>query len=592
MSRCYYVKEDGFVNLEAVRDNLQEMMNEGFTVKLDEYDHSEGEGGCLYIDGEAARGVHVYKEDENIVVKLNVLCNYADYVVARIILDMFNQVFEKDIIDEKDEVIHPREYFTDEKIQELQESDAKMVLISLKKIMKDSMEIFGVVRKVYFGTDIRDELLKYEDEPKTLVNIINSIIHHVQYELPDYNMPGAALIRPKDSDDEKDFKKVRMMFEGNDYILQDYDFLTIHVKEPEEEILFIDNKDLIDICPKILKKGSGFELADDFTVVFPKLEGKDWEKFVDLAREKNHKEMLEAVPAAKSVNLTPDYDPESEEEDDYQYHGNHWDCILEDPKNEINNAISESLEKSSLYGKTECDYNLDEKLHGEVAMLEYDKGDSDSPIVVRNVIATDKDNKNTLVSGYPVVRGGNLLPLKITEIKEWDNGLEAWITAELNDGRDFTFFDADYAINKDKYEVGKSYDFIIGALAYYAEEPESKGFKFEDQQAIDFKAKMGEEPEYDEEGNVKPIEFSTANLCAFLQGSHAPDEVEYISTVEDVKAVKAYGNAFWKFDVIYRSEEEDSVEVPTFVLQSKDNAELPKATQLQGILWLTGYLAK
>ncbi len=31
MSRCYYVKEDGFVNLEAVRDNLQEMMNEGFT---------------------------------------------------------------------------------------------------------------------------------------------------------------------------------------------------------------------------------------------------------------------------------------------------------------------------------------------------------------------------------------------------------------------------------------------------------------------------------------------------------------------------------------------------------------------------------
>ncbi len=183
MSRCYYVKEDGFVNLEAVRDNLQEMMNEGFTVKLDEYDQSEGEGGCLYVDGEAARGVYVYKEDENIVVKLNVLCNYADYVVARIILDMFNQVFEKDIIDEEGEVISPREYFTDEKIQELQESDAKMTLTALDKVMEDNMQIFGVVRKVYFGTDIRDELLKYENDPKTLVNIINSVIHHVQYEL-------------------------------------------------------------------------------------------------------------------------------------------------------------------------------------------------------------------------------------------------------------------------------------------------------------------------------------------------------------------------------------------------------------------------
>ena len=593
MSRCFYVKEDKFVNLEALKENIQELMNEGLTVKLDKYDFSEGEGGCLYIDGEAARGVHVYKEDKNIVVKLNILCNYADYVVAQIILGILKQIFEKDIFDDENKVIHLKKYFTDEKIQEFQESDAKMVLLSLKEIMKDSMEIFGAVRKIYFGTDIRNVLLKYEDDPKKLVNILNSIIHHVQYELPDYNMPGAALIRPKDSDDEKDFKKIRMIFEGNNYILQDYDFLLIHVKKPEEESILIDNKDLIDICSKIFKKSSGFELADDFTVVFPKLEGKNWEKFVDLARKKNHKEMLESVPAAETVNLTPDYDPESkEEEDDYQYHGNHWDCILEDPKNEINNAISESLEKSSLYGKTECDYNLDEKLHAEVAMLEYDKGDSDSSIVVRNIIAPDKDNKNTFVSGYPVVRGGNLFTLKIIEITEWDNGLEAWITAELNDGRNFTFFDADYSINKDKYETGKSYDFIIGALAYSAEEPESKGFKFEGQQAIDFKAKMGEEPEYDENGNVKPIEFSTANLCAFLQGIRAPDEVEYISTVENIKTVKAFGNSFWKFDVIYRSEDEDNVKVPIFVLQSKDNTELSKATQIQGILWLTGYLVK
>lgn len=351
MSRCYYLKSENFINLEAVQETAQKMMNEGFSIKLDVFEPSEGEGGCFYIEGEAARGIQVFYEDESIVVK--------------------------------------------------------------------------------------------------------------------------------------------------------------------------------ELAPKLFKRDSDFEFADDFTIVFPKLEGKKWKQFIELAREKNHKELLDAQTAAKTVNLTPDYDPESEEkEDDYQYHGNHWDCILENPKNEINNAISESLEKSSLYGKTECDYNLDEKLHGEVAMLEYAKGDSDFPIVVRNVIATDKDNKNTLVSGYPVVRGGNLLPLKITEIKEWDNELEGWITAEFADGRSLTFFDADYAINKDKYEIGKSYDFIIGALAYYAAEPETKGFKFEGQQAIDFKAKMGEEPEYDEDGNVKSVEFSTANLCAFLQAGHAPDEVE------------------------------------------------------------------
>ena len=481
MSRCYYLKSENFINLEAVQETAQKLMNEGFTVKLDEFEPSEGEGGCFYIEGEAARGIQVFYEDDSIVVKINTLCNYADYIMAKIILDILGNALEKEIIDEEDNVIVADEYFTDEQIQELREGDAKTVLVALKNIVKDNMQIFGVFRKIYFGQGITQELVKYEDNPKALVKVFDSIIHHVQYELPDYNMPGAALIRPKDSEDEKDFLKIRMMFEGNSYILQDYDYLMVCPDEKSEEVIFIDNDDLSEIAPQIFKKNSEFEFADDFTIVFPKLEGKAWNHFIELARNKNHKELLDAQAAAKTVNLTPDYDPDTEEEDDYQYHGNHWDCILEDAKNEIYQEISDSIEKGKPYGDTICDYNLDEKLHGKVAMLEFDNGDNDSPIVVRNVVATTKDNKLTLVSGYPVVKDGILLPLKITEIKEWDNGLEGWITAELSDGRSLTFFDADYAINKEKYEIGQSYDFILGALAYYAAEPESKGFKFEGQ---------------------------------------------------------------------------------------------------------------
>ena len=47
-----------------------------------------------------------------------------------------------------------------------------------------------------------------------------------------------------------------------------------------------------------------------------------------------------------------------------------------------------------------------------------------------------------------------------------------------------------YAVNKDKYEIGKPMDFIIGALAYFAKEPESKGFTFEGQQAIDLRQNL------------------------------------------------------------------------------------------------------
>ena len=95
---------------------------------------------------------------------------------------------------------------------------------------------------------------------------------------------------------------------------------------------------------------------------------------------------------------------------------------------------------------------------------------------------------------------------------------------------------------------------------------------------------------YDEDGNVKPVEFSTETLCAFMQTGPAPDEAEYITTVDEVKSVKAFGKSFWTFDVIYRNGDEDSVKIPAFVLQSAENESILNATQLQGLLWLVGYV--
>lgn len=415
MSRCFYLKTEYCVDFIGMQETLEMIFNCDsdsieYPVEFYELEPSEGEreAACFYIKGESAKGVQVINKEGYIIIKINSLCNYKDYKLARTILILERDFLKTQILDENNAIIIPEEYFTDERIQKLIEEDAKAV----------------------------------------------------------------------------------------------------------------------------------------------------------------------------------------EEEDNYQYHGNHWNCILDNPENDIIPLLSESIEKGSLYGHTTCDYTLEEKLHGPVAILEYDKGDRESAIVIRNVIAADNNKKsNSLVSGFPVIKGGNRITLKISKIQEWENGLEGWITAELVDGRWLTFFDTGFAINKDKYEIGKNYDFIIGALAYSAHEPESKGFTFEGQKAIDFKAKFGEEPEYDENGNVKPIEFSTEQLCAFLQRGHAPDEAEFITTVDEVRAVKAFGKDFWKFDVIYRSEEDDGIKIPTFVIQSNENQSIKKAKQLQGILWLTGYLA-
>lgn len=39
-------------------------------------------------------------------------------------------------------------------------------------------------------------------------------------------------------------------------------------------------------------------------------------------------------------------------------------------------------------------------------------------------------------------------------------------------------------------------------------------------------------------------------------------------------------------------DEDESAEIPTFVLNSSENDGIQNAEQLQGLLWLTGYLAK
>lgn len=105
-------------------------------------------------------------------------------------------------------------------------------------------------------------------------------------------------------------------------------------------------------------------------------------------------------------------------------------------------------------------------------------------------------------------------------------------------------------------------DFIIGALAYFAKEPE-----------------------YDEEGNVKPVEFSSESLCAFLQVGHAPDDVEFITTVKEVKSIEALGHTYWTFKTIYRGGEDNEEEIPTYALKSEKNNSLDEASQLQGLLY-------
>ena len=277
MSKCYYLENDKFIELDEVLGFLQKRIVDNFTVKLEPFDASEGEGGHFYIEGNGIRGVQLFYEADRIVVQINILANYSDFIIAKLILETLGLIFNKQFIDEAGNAIQPNEYFTNEMIQELREHDAKIVLAALKSMMYGTIGMFGIVRRIYFGKRLTQELIKYENDSELLVR----------------------------------------MFEGNSYILQDYDYLMIHPDKSTEEIIFINYEDLSEIAPKIFKENSGFEFSDDFTVVFPKLEETDWKQFVALAREKNHQELSDTEFVEEINNSSAEDNSETTEDDEY-----------------------------------------------------------------------------------------------------------------------------------------------------------------------------------------------------------------------------------------------------------------------------------
>ena len=126
------------------------------------------------------------------------------------------------------------------------------------------------------------------------------------------------------------------------------------------------------------------------------------------------------------------YDLEENEQDllEYQCHGDHWRCILENPEKQFSEMLSTSVENASVIcGDVETDYNIEGKTHGRVIEVEYSK--KDDSIAIR-IIFCPIDDSIQLISAYPCVKKGVQLSLKIAGITEWENGLEAWISASFS----------------------------------------------------------------------------------------------------------------------------------------------------------------
>lgn len=215
----------------------------------------------------------------------------------------------------------------------------------------------------------------------------------------------------------------------------------------------------------------------------------------------------------------------------YQTHGDHHAPFLTDK--ELLPFLRAEVSTGQPKHRIDTDVRLDEKRDVKTTVFSVELG-KDSPIIkYLCLLAYDQqDNKNLLMSAYPYLPGKPTM-VKILDVLEWDNRIEATIkcryTNDDGDEFDFHFFATDYYFNKQLYSLGNEVEIALVASCGNARIP-SKGFYFKGQEAIDFLSKLEKEPTYDENGEVEPVNFSTEKLIAFLpHDDKCPDEAEFQS---------------------------------------------------------------
>lgn len=320
-----------------------------------------------------------------------------------------------------------------------------------------------------------------------------------------------------------------------------------------------------------------------------------------LSEEEAHKlnelweELMDNRPVIKEQEEEEqdDSDLEPDNEENGQAHGDHIAAIME-PEDFLADYLPKLIDNGEVFKSCKTQV-ASEKVDGETTDV-FAIANRDGNVTWLALIAAGvKEDVNELISFYPLLDPVERVKAKITDMSEWKNMIEATITCEVDcDDEDFgsleiSFFATDYAWNKSKYIVGEYLYLDLAALAYSAKEA-IRHFSFKGQQAIDYLAKSGREPEYDENGNVKPVEFSTEILVAFMNtDDDFPDDFEFHSPIRNVEKINSVGVDLYRCEMLFMHDPDRPLALyfkREFIPKTEDGMPI------SGWLWLQGHISE
>ena len=267
-----------------------------------------------------------------------------------------------------------------------------------------------------------------------------------------------------------------------------------------------------------------------------------------------------------------------------QGHGDHIGAII-DTKTFISQHLQPLINKGKVTHRVTTPAFSDSNNGDptEVAVLLND----DESISWQTLLAKGREHFE-FVSCYPVLAPDIRIPATIVKVEPWSNLIEATVTCMIDDTLTVAFFATDYVWNKDRYIEGSKLYLDFAAIAYSAKEA-SRGFKFEGQKAIDFLSKIGKKPDYDEKGNVMPVNFSTEHLVAFMNvNEDYPDDAQFQSPLGNIIHHKALNIGFSKSLISIKHDPERKV--PLY-FKSEFLPDASNGMPVQGVLWLQGCIS-
>jgi len=234
-------------------------------------------------------------------------------------------------------------------------------------------------------------------------------------------------------------------------------------------------------------------------------------------------------------------------------HGNHWGAF----------AGSDSEVSSLVIGTIDKPASTESLKRGDQEIAAYF---SEGEHLRTCVIAIDGE----IWTAYPFIAGGVVHEVKIKEVEEWVNGIEAQINGGLEDAG-IAFFDSMYFKNKDAYMAGKKYRFSLSAVAYALSRAESRIIR-----------------------DIEGMKFSTERLAGYFLYRHGDiDDLLFQTPVKDVSKIKFGGKKVYRIRAALFRADYGARDVDIYIYASEKAVKgyVPQGRRgHREVLWLQGYL--